>query len=275
MRNLPDDFVFSQSSLQDYVDCARRFDLRYIKGQRWPAPEVDDRLEFERRMQQGQQFHQLVHQHLIGLPTELLSKRIQDKDVQRWFEQYLRNGLHDVPEQSYPERTLNVLVGDYRLLAKFDLIAIGQDKALIIDWKTSRSLPRRKWLAKRLQTIVYRYVLAKGGQHLNNGVPIKPEKIEMQYWYAGHEGTTHRFAYGVDQFRADETYLVNLIHEIASRDTFSLTDERRRCRFCTYRSLCDRGREAGSLAEWELDDYDSDGLDTFNIDLEQIVEIEF
>ncbi len=34
---LPSDFQFSQSSLQDYVDCPWRFYLRYIRQLAWPA----------------------------------------------------------------------------------------------------------------------------------------------------------------------------------------------------------------------------------------------
>jgi len=37
MSNLPAPFTFSQSSLQDYYDCPRRFELRYLSRLIWPA----------------------------------------------------------------------------------------------------------------------------------------------------------------------------------------------------------------------------------------------
>ena len=49
-----------------------------------------------------------------------------------------------------------------------------------------------------------------------------------------------------------------------------MADERL-CRFCNYRSLCERGVEAGFLADLK-DDLEMDDLE---IDLEQIAEIEF
>jgi len=266
MSNLPENFLFSQSSLQAYVDCPRRFQLRYLQRQQYPAPEVDDMLEFERRMEQGQRFHQLVQQHLIGIPAPLLKKRLTDADVQRWFDLYLQTGLDDVPANRQTEHTLTVPLGDTMLLAKFDLLAQSDDKALIVDWKTARKLPRREWLADKLQTIVYRYVLAKSG--------IDPALIEMRYWYAEHNGTSHSFAYDAVQFKADEKYLMSLVDEINTRADFPLTDETSRCRFCTYRSLCERGVKAGSLAEWDAQDYD-EGVADFTIDLEQIAEIAF
>ncbi len=68
-------FSFSQSSLQDYVDCPRRFQLRYIEHLAWPAIETEPLLENERRLREGQQlFHRMVQQHLIGLPVEKLTR---------------------------------------------------------------------------------------------------------------------------------------------------------------------------------------------------------
>jgi hypothetical protein len=274
--NLPDDFVFSQSSLGDYVDCPRRFQLRYLQGQRWPAPEVDNMLEFERRMQQGERFHHLVHQHLVGIPAEVLSARISDPDVRRWFAAYLKNGLEGTPETRRPELTLTVPLGDYWLLAKFDLLALQPGaKALILDWKTAAHVPSAETLAKRPQTIVYRYALAKGGAGINGGQPIQPEHIEMVYWYADHDGATRRFPYDAAQFQADEAYLLGLVAEINTRADFPLTPDERHCRFCVYRSLCNRGEQAGSFADWDENvDSTSDNND-FTIDIDQIAEIEF
>ncbi|MAU10071.1 MAG: hypothetical protein CL607_09640 [Anaerolineaceae bacterium] len=274
MNHLPEDFVFSQSSLQDYVDCPRRFQLKYLLRQRYPAPEVDDLLEFERRMAQGERFHHLLHQHAVGLPADVLQAGISDDEVRGWFDTYLANGLNGVPERRYPEYSLTVPLGDYRLLAKFDLLALGDDKALIIDWKTSRHVPRRDRLQARLQTVVYRYVLAKGGTALNGGNPIPPEQIEMRYWYADHDGQEVAFNYDAAQFKADADYLEGLVREIEDRERFPLTDDMARCAYCTYRSLCERGKYAGSLDEWEQIDEPTD-LDDLDFDFDQIAEIAF
>lgn len=274
MGNLPDTFIFSQSSLQDYVDCPRRFELKYLLKQRFPAPQVDDMLEFERRMEQGQQFHQLVHQHLIGIPSDLLQMRIQDSEVADWFSTFLSNGLDGVPQRRFAEKTLTIPIEDYGLLAKIDLLAIG-DTVQIIDWKTSRFIPKPNILERRLQTVVYRYVVAKGAAYLNDGKAIASEQIELVYWYAAHHGETQRLAYSQAQLEADEQYLLQLIEDIDHSQGFPLTTDERKCRFCTYRSLCDRGREAGSLDEWDSGDYDDMDLDDFEIEFEQIAEIAF
>lgn len=271
--NLPEDFIFSQSSLQGYVDCPRRFQMRYLQRQRWPAPEVEEILQYEQRMAQGEQFHHLVHQHLVGIPDSLLLKRLEDSAVRTWFQTYLATGLTDLPEDLRPESTMTVPLGDFALAARFDLLAIqpGQ-RAVIMDWKTGQHIPAREHLASRLQTIVYRYVLAKGGAYANGGKTIPPEQIEMVYWYAQHSGKTLRFAYSAAQMAADETYLLALLAEINTRPDFPLTVDDSRCRYCVYRSLWDRGREAGPIDAW---DEDTESLESFTIDLDQIGEIAY
>ena len=50
MSLLPPGFQFSQRSLQDYVDCRRRFELRYLQNLAWPAVEAEPHLEQEKRL---------------------------------------------------------------------------------------------------------------------------------------------------------------------------------------------------------------------------------
>lgn len=275
MGNLPDDFMFSQSSLQDFADCPRRFELKYLKRQRFPAQQVDDMLEFERRMAQGQTFHQLIHQHQIGIPADVLNARIQDTEISEWFNTYLKNGLENIPEKRYPEKTLTIPIGDYGLLAKIDLLAVG-DTVKIVDWKTSRYIPDPEKLETRLQTRVYRYVVAKGASYLTESKTISPEQIEMIYWYSAKDGERRSFVYSQSEFEADEAYLLQLIDDIDKTQGFPLTAKVSHCKFCTYRSLCDRGREAGKLSDYDnIADYDETDLDDFELDFDQIAEIEF
>src|SRR5258708_35176355 len=67
---LPPAFQLSQSSLQDFVDCARRFQLRSLMEQDWPAPPAEPLADAERAEILGKQFHLLVQRHSLGLPID-------------------------------------------------------------------------------------------------------------------------------------------------------------------------------------------------------------
>jgi len=285
MAVLPTNFQFSQASLQDYVDCPRRFQLRYVLQLAWPAQEVEPALENEQHLRQGAAFHRLVHRHALGIPAEDLSRTVQEPDLRRWWHNYLERGPRDLPETRYPEVILSAPLADYRLVARYDLVAVDAGKrAVIVDWKTSRKRTKREILAERLQTKVYPYLLVCAGAHLGGGRAIAPEQVEMTYWFADYPEEPARFGYDTAQYEADGAYLTSLVEEIAGLgdEDFPLTTQDQRCKFCPYRSLCQRGVRAGTWDEaldaaYQALEDEADADDAFGIDIdfEQIAEVEY
>ena len=80
--------TLSQSSLQDYMDCAQRFKLRYLDRLSYPAAETEPTLENEKHQQEGEYFHRLIQQHLIGIPAEQIAKFANTADLQRWWSNF-------------------------------------------------------------------------------------------------------------------------------------------------------------------------------------------
>lgn len=268
---LPSSFIFSQSSLQDFSDCPRRFQLRYIEQLKWPAIETEPALENERRQKEGQLFHRMVQQHLVGLPVEKLNRMVNSPDLSRWWNNYLNHQYSFNQFTLHTELTLIAPLKKYRLMAKYDLVAIGPDgDSMIYDWKTYRKRPRDEWMAARLQTRVYRALLARAGSHLNGNVPIPPEKIEMIYWYSDYPAEPARFTFNATQSDRDWEYLAGLIDEIANHGHFQKTEDEKKCAYCPYRSYCNRGVKAGIS-----DEMDEDDQSVSEISLEQIAEIEY
>ena len=269
--------TLSQSSLQDYVDCAKRFQLRYVDHLSYPAIESEPTLENEKHQQEGEYFHRLVQQFLIGIPTEQIAKIANTANLQRWWDNFLNNknllGLRDLTGLDiYPESTLSAPLGNFRLLAKYDLISIQENKATIYDWKTYRKRPRNDWLSARMQTRVYRALLVHAGAHLNNGKPFTPEQIEMVYWFSDFPNEPARFTYTSAQYKRDWDTLTKLADEIQNVSSHPLTDDRAKCNYCPYRSYCDRGIHAGDMNDAEVE---MEAEDLFNINFEQIGEIAF
>ena len=279
-------FQFSQNSLQDYADCPRRFQLRYLLRQPWPAVQSEPLAQFERLMELGRRFHQLAQRHSLGFPETELSRTINDDTLRRWWRNFLESPPRDLPIATRrPEVTLTTPIGGYRLMARYDLVAIEPGhRAVVIDWKTNQKRPDSTTLATRLQTSVYRYVLVHAGTALNGGAPLTPEQITMVYWFAEHPAQPEMLPYDASQYATDAARLADLIGEIAAvrpsahdkaratgdETEWPLTLDERHCRFCTYRSLCGRGVAAGPLAEFDADQAMEIDLE---FDFEEIEEI--
>jgi CRISPR/Cas system-associated exonuclease Cas4 (RecB family) len=268
--SLPEDFTFSQSALQDFVECSYRFELRYLLDVRWPAQKTAQALRYEAGQDKGQEFHHLVHQHALGVPAELLSATINDEELKVWWENYLSWQAANLPAERFSEMTLIAPLADHLLMAKYDVVARLNDGAfLIVDWKTSRPQKRLR-LAERIQTLLYPLVLACCGDWLNDGQPIAPERIRLMYWFA-ETGEVVEFHLNAGKLRQDEARLTTLLQTIAGGSEFPKTENERHCQFCSYRSLCERDVLAD---DWgDLDE--SDAPDRLSLDLDEIEEISY
>ncbi len=264
--------LLSQSSLQDYVDCALRFKLRYLDRLSYPAVESEPALENEKHQQEGEYFHRLVQQHLIGIPKEQIGKLANTPNLERWWSNWQEFKNQQDFGNIYSEVTLSAPLGKYRLLAKYDLISVKDGKAVIYDWKTYRKRPRNEWLAARMQTRVYRAMLIQAGAHLNNGQPLEPEQVEMVYWFADFPNDPARFDYTSAQYKRDWDMLLKLEEEVESASSYPQTDDRQKCAFCTYRSYCERGVKAG---DWNETETEMQAEELFDVNFEQIGEIAF
>lgn len=277
---LPENFDFSQSNLQDYLDCHYRFYLRYIKHMKWPALVVDDAVDFEQRGQTGARFHRLLQQYLLGLPEDRLSDLASAdpaKEVIEWWQNFLVNVPPWLSGRQFVETTLSTTLAGRRLIAKYDLILIQDDENFaIFDWKTSRKRPRKDWLMERVQTRIYRFVLTEAGSNLAEQKPAAPEAVTMNYWFAPQPEILVSLPYTQKAYEEDVQFFTALIEEILGReeDHFLKTKDLDKCRYCVFRSHCDRGVGAGDLESFEDFQIEPEDLDE-EINFSEIPAIEF
>jgi len=138
--------LFSQGSLQAYSDCPRRYQLRYLLTQPWPAILTTSPREVELHMQRGADFHHLMHQHYAGVAPSQLADTIEgDHILRRWWETYLCHRPTDLPSAYLrPEAVLSAPLAGQRLHARLDLLAIEPGvHGVAIDWRISRKRPAR------------------------------------------------------------------------------------------------------------------------------------
>ena len=183
---LSDDFVFSQSSLQAYVDCKRRFWLTYLNRVPWPAPPASPAGEYEQLMRQGADFHRAVQRSEEGVTGDSPATNLE-YPLESWLASYRDHRPGDLPASHHEvervlETPLVVDAGARRLMAKYDLIAADTERTVIIDWKTGSRAGRPAILQQKMQSSVYPYVLVEASHALPWG-PVRPEQVEMRYWF--------------------------------------------------------------------------------------------
>jgi CRISPR/Cas system-associated exonuclease Cas4 (RecB family) len=255
------DLDFSQHSLQDYLDCPLRFKLRHLDEFAWPAARTDDQMEYELRQRQGVEFHRLVQQMAAGIPHDILRVGIHDERVRADWDAFLAAlpvfpvELSDQSGQiRLAEHTLATRLEGHRLLAKYDLLVIRPGERIwIFDWKTGARPFTHSQMAARIQTRVYLYLAAVAGSQWNGGRPFAPEQVEMIYWQTADPHNIIHLPYSASQLDADRLYLGDILREIEDRmpSDYPKTDDTHRCRFCSYRSFCERGFIPGSQQEYE------------------------
>ena len=283
-------FQFSQGSLQAFEDCPRLFQLRYLKKVSWPVNEQESSKQLDKQLEQGTVFHHWIHQFYRGIsPERLVDSSPPESQLARWWRFFLDHRPKLENYLLYPEISLSIPIGSDRLVAKFDLLAINRNllsnssfeinEAVIVDWKTSRKRPNRPWQRERLQSKVYPYLFVAASSQFTEGKNIEPNHLKMIYWFSNAPTSPMEFSYNNDQYQKDKDYINTLIRRIKKLgpDEAPKTTKIKRCSFCIYRSLCDRGTEDGfSGDEFDLDQVQAistGSLDDFDFD--QIAEIEF
>jgi hypothetical protein len=261
---LPDDFVFSQNNLQDFVDCPRRFQLKYLLKTAWPAPVSEPLEEHDRLIDLGSRFHMMAHRYFLGIPEEMISRHVTDEDLLSWWNAFLSNRPADMPALRQPEVTLSMPFAGYRLTAKIDLLAVEKGKrAVIYDWKTTHQEPRPRFVKDRFQSLVYPLLVITTGGALNDYKPFDPSQVSMVYWYPAYPEKSVTLAFEPDWATHTEVTLTRLIRQAADMKTeiFPLTVDDAKCKFCRYRSLCERGTTAGRMDEEEDTEQEESLLD--------------
>ena len=260
------EFRFSQSGLQAFERCRRRFFLRYVDELEWPAPVTDSEEQWEEATRRGQLFHHFVQQSSLGLDVQATVAACGDPVLAGWWENYRRFAPRPGEgERVLSEVELSAAAGEFSAVAKFDRILLpapGNSASIrIVDWKTGLQRPRQAELQRSWQTAVYCYVFTEAGSALMNegGTgPIDPGQLELQYWHAGFPEALEPIRYSARMHAEAGERVGKIISEIVSLagegkpERFPRTEDERECRHCEYRSYCGRGRSPAAFAEWEL-----------------------
>ena len=248
-------FIFSQANLSLFEACPRRFYLRYLRKLHWPSDLSAAEEEREIALARGQRFHYLVQQDALGLAAEPEVEASADPMLAGWWSNFKHIKLEVSAGELFTELELCVPFGAFRIVAKFDrLVATTEAEFVIYDWKTGFHEPKLQQYKTSWQTAVYPYVLVEGGEVINRGQAIAPDRVSITYWHAQYPQVAHRFSHDQQHHAATQVRLAGAIEEITNRvgeEAFELTSEISRCSGCEFRSYCGRQAEKVSPVEEE------------------------
>ena len=175
---MPDRYIpLSQGHLNLLAQCPRKFQHIYLDQFASPiSPEQ------QASQQWGTQFHQFMQQHELGLPIEPFLQ--EDPALNQCFTAFRQAApeiLTPAPDrragqfrQSEHQRVL--AIGNYLLVAIYDLLIADGTTAQILDWKTYSRPRNQSWLQENWQTRLYPFVLAETSQYAS-------DCISMTYWF--------------------------------------------------------------------------------------------
>lgn len=240
--------TLSRTKFAAFLACQRRFQLRYLRHLPWPDAPLSPQAALV--MGRGQQFHQLLERHFLGLPVEM--NEIEDGVVRGWWLAFqgsrsissLQSAISN--HSSLPELTLTIPVAGHLLNGRFDLLLTNKQQAHIFDWKTGRPQPEHR-LRHDWQTRLYLAMVAESGVAL--GARFAPEQIAITYWYVSEPDaprTIHYDAAWHEQNWAEIQQLVAQIEVQLAEGEWPLTEDWGECRLCAFQAYC--GRQAAGTA---------------------------
>lgn len=261
MPELLPTFTFSQSSLQSYMDCPLRFRLRYIDGLQWPAPRLQSDLKFEKERKAGIAIHRLIHQYFMGLNSDKLFRtaELYSEELTEWLKAVVSAFSLEEDECRYlSEYRLTRSLADHNVTAIYDLIIIKDNQYTIIDWKSSARLPNRTQIMKSAQKRLFPLLMASWIN--TQGIP--PESLKIIFWELNFPELSFSFPYNLNSFNEDLAWFTALSTEIqlTPYEGFCETSQPSHCRYCQYRSYCQKMDNHGLEMSGEAYDLALDSL---------------
>jgi hypothetical protein len=145
-----------------------------------PSNLVEDQKEIER-------FRLVMQQLLMGLPVEPLLQAYPQ--IAKWVDRVL-------PIASVSDHTKQVntwrqkLIQGALIVAQYDLLILGNEKAIVVNWRSDRNIPRSRQLENSWEAQLQLFLLVEAEE-------ILPNNVSLIYCFfdSGKSPTLDRFSY--------------------------------------------------------------------------------
>ncbi|ADQ15260.1 PD-(D/E)XK nuclease family protein [Halanaerobium hydrogeniformans] len=264
-NNSLSDLYFSQSALEIFNKCRRKFKYRYLDGLYWPS-EWGMKEEFKEDIDRGRKFHLLAERYYNKSIASTVLK--ENNQLQAWFSR-LKNYCPLTKNIIAAEQEIRFRNNKLKFLAKYDLLEYNsEDKSITIyDWKTDHKSLYQKDLVNSIQSRFYLYLMVEAAYKYFADAYQLEGMPKLLYWNPRYPKEEIKINYNKKDHKKDRDFFEALIEEILGQENFDLTDNLNLCRFCEYRPIC-RGKKAEGkeLIEEDLN---------LDLDWEAVEEMEF
>ncbi|WP_246599777.1 PD-(D/E)XK nuclease family protein [Clostridium lacusfryxellense] len=224
---------YSQNLLNTFDKCPYKFKIKYLDNIRWKKDSISDEDYYE-NMNMGLDFHLIAQRYFSNIPVV-----INDSDAKLMeFTNSLREKFPIFDENIYlPEYEIKMRKDNIRMEAKYDLIIIKpNNKIEIWDWKTENRKLDYKEVIKRMQAIVYMYILGERSLEIfDKEIPF--ENITMNFWQPQYREDIISINYSEGIHRTHEKQIKELIFRLNNYDFslyFNIELYRKQCKYCDF-----------------------------------------
>jgi len=224
---------YSQNLLNTFDKCPYKFKIKYLDNIRWKKDSIDDEDYYE-NMNMGLDFHLICQRYFSNIPVVINDSETKLLD----FTKSLREKFPILDENIYlPEYEIKMRKDNIKIQAKYDLIIIKpNNKIEIWDWKTENRKLDYKEASKRMQTIVYMYILGERSLEIfDKQVPF--ENITMKFWQPQYKEEIISINYSEAVHRSNEKKIKELILRLNNYDfnkDFNIQLYRSQCKYCDF-----------------------------------------
>ncbi len=231
MRELimKENFYYSQNSLGIFKRCPKMFEYIYIDG--ISGKGIDP--ELKKNIERGTNFHILAERYFNGMKDFFY---IKDDQLLEWMAVLEEKYSEDIDCRS--EFEIRQDKDEIRLMAKYDLVVIENDKIKIVDFKTNKNPYNLKVMEDNIQTKVYMYLL---GENLKKFFPkMKIEDISMEYFQLNYPENEIFIKYNEKKHEKNKKILGKIIDEIKNNNKNFFIKNNETCEKCGFESFCQK-----------------------------------
>ncbi len=220
-------FLYSQSSLDTFLTCNRKFKYQYIDSIRWG--EIEE--ELAEKFKKGEKFHTLAERYFSGIPTG--EEFLEEEDLKEYFNNLKDTFLINKDYEYKAEYEIRYRNDNIKLMARYDLIVFKKDSVEIWDWKTGNKKLQEKYQKEKLQTKIYLYLLKE-----KLGDKVKAENISMNYWQPQYKNDWVTINYSDEMHSRNKKELKELMKDILEEEKFEMTENKKACQYCDFKKIC-------------------------------------